>query len=35
VVLSEDILSVSEDQVREIKPVMTVAGGKIVFQQGS
>ena len=33
-VLSEDILSVPEDQVREIKPVMTIVGGKTVFQQG-
>ncbi len=34
VVLSEDILSVPEDRVREIKPVMTIVGGKTVFQQG-
>ena len=34
VVLSEDILSAPESRVREIRSVMTIVGGKTVFQQG-
>ena len=33
VVLDRDYLTVPADQIKDIKPVMTVVGGRIVFQQ--
>jgi len=33
VVLDRDYLTVPADQIKDIKPVMTVVGGKIVYQQ--
>jgi predicted amidohydrolase YtcJ len=33
VVLSDDYMSVPEDQIKDIKAVITVVGGKIVFQR--
>jgi predicted amidohydrolase YtcJ len=34
VVLDRDYLTVPADQIKDIKPVMTVVGGKVVFEQG-
>jgi hypothetical protein len=31
VVLSADYLTVPEDQIKDIKPVMTIVGGRIVY----
>jgi predicted amidohydrolase YtcJ len=33
-VLSQDILSVLADAIRETKAVMTVVGGKVVYRNG-
>jgi hypothetical protein len=35
VVLNRDYLTVPADQIREIKPVMTIAGGRIVYDDSS
>jgi predicted amidohydrolase YtcJ len=35
VVLDRDYLTVPADQIKDIKPVMTVVGGKVVFEAGS
>jgi hypothetical protein len=35
VVLSKDILTVPEDEIREAKPVYTLVGGKVLFRAGS
>jgi predicted amidohydrolase YtcJ len=35
VVLDRDYLTVPADQIKDIKPVMTVVGGKVVFELGS
>jgi predicted amidohydrolase YtcJ len=32
VVLDRDYFAVSADQIKEIKPLMTMVGGKIVYQ---
>jgi len=34
VVLDRDYLTVPADQIKDIKPVMTVVGGKTVFEAG-
>jgi predicted amidohydrolase YtcJ len=34
VVLSQDILAVSPDEIRDTKALMTMVGGKIVYQNG-
>jgi predicted amidohydrolase YtcJ len=34
VVLSQDLLSVPKDQIRDTKAMMTMVGGKIVFREG-
>ncbi len=34
VVLSDDFLTVPEDKIRDIRPVLTLVGGKIVYQNG-
>jgi len=33
VVLSHDILTCPEDQIKDIQPLMTIVGGKIVYEQ--
>jgi predicted amidohydrolase YtcJ len=33
VVLSADLMSVPEDQIKDIKAEMTLVGGKVVFQR--
>jgi len=35
VVLDRDYLTVPADQIKDIKPVMTVVGGKVVYEVGS
>jgi predicted amidohydrolase YtcJ len=35
VVLDRDYLTVPADQIKDIKPVMTVVGGRVVFEAGS
>jgi len=32
VVLDRDYLTIPADQIKDIKPVMTVVGGRIVFE---
>ncbi len=34
VVIDRDFLSVPEDEIRWIEPVMTIAGGKVVYERG-
>ena len=34
VVLSEDYLSVSLQEIKKIRPLLTVVGGKVIFQEG-
>ena len=34
VVLDKDFLTVTDEQLKKIKPVLTVVGGKIVFDAG-
>jgi hypothetical protein len=35
VVLSKDILTVPEDEIRDAKPLYTIVGGKVLFRAGS
>jgi predicted amidohydrolase YtcJ len=35
VVLDRDYLTIPADQIKDIKPVMTVVGGKVVYEVGS
>ncbi len=35
VVLDRDYLTIPEDQIKDIKPVMTIVGGRIVYERGT
>jgi predicted amidohydrolase YtcJ len=35
VILDRDIMTCTEDEIRDIEPLQTILGGKVIFDSGS